>query len=55
MNPEKGALLRLLTGLKFAEGRRRSYPTERNTARDIARGAYENVIGPHTQTHRRDR
>lgn len=27
----------------------------RSTARDITRGAYEDVIGPHTQTHRSDR
>lgn len=25
------------------------------TARDIARGAYEDIVGPHAQTHRRAR
>lgn len=26
----------------------------RSTARDIARSAYENVVGPHAQTHRKE-
>lgn len=36
----------------------RPEPTHRghheNTARDIARSAYEDVVGPHDQTHRGD-
>lgn len=33
-------------------GRRRAAITDQSSARDIARGVYEDVIGPHQQTHR---
>lgn len=33
---------------------RKTTPTTEQTARDITRGVYEDVIGPHTQTHRRN-
>lgn len=33
---------------------RKTTPTTEQTARDITRGVYEDVIGPHAQTHRRN-
>lgn len=34
---------------------RKTSPTTEQTARDITRGVYEDVIGPHIQTHRSER
>lgn len=33
---------------------RKTTPTTEQTARDITRGVYEDVIGPHTQSHRKE-
>ncbi|RCS81826.1 hypothetical protein [Brachybacterium alimentarium] len=35
-------------------GFRRRAAAHANTARDIARSAYEDIVGPHQQTHRGD-